>query len=110
MAQPYSLAGQQLLLDRPEVRLREMLLEPGQAVPPHRHSQITDVFYGLEGLAEVLVNGVATLLEPGGVLAVPPGAVHSLRHAGQGRARVLLVQAGGAYDFLSVEGGGAGGS
>jgi len=59
------------------------------------------VFYGLEGRAEVLVDGQPLPLEAGGVLAVAPGTVHALRNAGFARVRVLLVQAGGDYDFLA---------
>jgi quercetin dioxygenase-like cupin family protein len=40
----------------------------------HPHEQITNV---IEGEIELIVDGVAKILEPGSVLVVPPDAVHS---------------------------------
>ena len=89
-----------LVDDLPTVRVTELTLGPGRALPGHHHAALVDVFYCLEGWLVVDMGGEEHELRPGGVITVPPGTDHRPRNAGKAPVRFLLIQAGGAYDFL----------
>ena len=85
----------------PGFLIREFTLGPGEATPWHRHSQMTDRSYGLEGRVTLEQRGrPAMAIGPGEVCEVTVGEVHRLVNHGETDARVLLVQTGGRYDFL----------
>lgn len=74
---------------------REMLqatvtLAPGVTAPDHRHPG-EEVIYVLEGTFEYRVAGRPVRLEPGGVLFIPAGTIHSARNLGSGNAVELAT-------------------
>jgi quercetin dioxygenase-like cupin family protein len=99
---PYVIAGKESILDTPQARVTLMTLAPGQAIPPHRHSQVTDTTFCLEGMAEIRFpdTGAHLSLAVGEHAAVSPGMVHEVANAGDAPCRLLLVQGPGHYDFL----------
>ncbi len=68
-----------------------MILEPGVSIGEHRHEGSEEVYWVLEGRAEVTDEGQAALLEPGDALLTRDGQSHSLRNPGPGRLRFLAV-------------------
>lgn len=83
------------------VLIREFTFAPGEATHWHRHSQMTDRCYGLEGLVTLERRDQPALeIGPGEVCEAAVGEVHRLVNHGPADARVLLVQTGGRYDFL----------
>jgi quercetin dioxygenase-like cupin family protein len=100
---PYAIAGKESILDTPEARVTLMTLDPGQAIPPHRHTSVTDTTFCLAGLAEVTCRDPDQHLRlaPGDRSTVAPGRVHGLRNIGDVCCRVLLIQGGGRYDFVA---------
>jgi quercetin dioxygenase-like cupin family protein len=95
----------QIILQTPEVRVAEFALAPGAGQPWHRHSEVTDSFYGLEGLTEIEVREPArrVILRPGEKFSVAPGSVHRARNAHDGNSRYLLIQGVGKYDFVQQD-------
>ncbi|WP_187272251.1 cupin domain-containing protein [Zeimonas arvi] len=90
-----------------DVWVREFTVQIGEEVPWHRHSEVRDRCYGLEGLVRVqFVNPrdsvESLLLAPGESCDLPPGTAHRLTCAQGNRARYLLVQTG-SYDFVKVQ-------
>ncbi|EMG39068.1 cupin domain-containing protein [Desulfocurvibacter africanus PCS] len=82
-------------------RVTEMTLPPGGEVRPHRHTWMTDVFYGLAGELLLKVEGQeAFRLACGASSEVRPGLLHGARNVGADEGRFLLVQHGGRYDFV----------
>jgi quercetin dioxygenase-like cupin family protein len=86
--------------------VRELTVVAGEEVPWHKHSQVSDRCYGLEGV--VLVESIdaqdqrlRTLLRPGQACDIPAGTRHRLSCAEGNLARYLLVQRG-PYDFEKV--------
>ncbi len=53
------------------------MMAPGDTFPLHSHPQ-AEVYFGLEGTGEVLIDGVAHRLAPGVALYIPGGAVHGV--------------------------------
>ena len=51
--QPYKVREIHVVAKGSDVLVREYTLDPGEAIPWHRHSSVTDHYYGLEGLVLV---------------------------------------------------------
>lgn len=103
-ASPYHVAGRERILETGEARVTLLTLDPGQAIPPHRHTTVTDTTFCLSGTASLRLRDPAETiaLSPGARATVPPGRVHDLTNTGTTQARLLLIQGPGAYDFLPV--------
>jgi quercetin dioxygenase-like cupin family protein len=101
----YTIMGRKLIAETPELRVQEMILAPGDCIPWHYHSGITDTFYCLEGELHIASPRPATVhrLRPGDSLAVPPRRAHEVSNHSQHVCRFILVQGVGTYDFVSVE-------
>ncbi len=57
-------------------------IQPGQHFALHSHPE-PEVYLGLSGAGEVMINGVAHLLAPGVALYIPGGALHGIAQANQ---------------------------
>ena len=58
------------------------IMEPGQTFALHSHPQ-PEVYFGLEGAADVSIDGVIHRMTPGMALFIPGGAVHGVPVADQ---------------------------
>lgn len=103
MKKPYEVKSVQVLAKGEGFLMREFTYAPGEATPWHRHSAMTDETVGLSGriTVEMREPDEAQALSPGERNTLPPGRVHRLVNRGTEDARVLLVQHGGRYDFLT---------
>jgi mannose-6-phosphate isomerase-like protein (cupin superfamily) len=63
---------------------------------PHWHSQVTETFVGLGGVAHLRSGDTEVLLEPGSVAVVPPGVVHTFSNPSAEPARFLVIATPGA--------------
>jgi quercetin dioxygenase-like cupin family protein len=90
-------------------QVREFTVAPGEEVPWHYHSEVTDWCYCLEGVVAAQIRDHAPgeiklqRLKPGQSCRIEAGTVHRLTSGGESICRYLLVQAGGKYDFNKVE-------
>ena len=97
------------------VRLRVLAPAPDQplavtdnTVPPgfpgpvqHRHDQMTDIFYVLEGELAFDLACDWRVLGPGSFVLVPPGVVHTFANLGAAPARFLnIYQPAGNEQYL----------
>jgi quercetin dioxygenase-like cupin family protein len=70
--------------------LAEDTLAPGFAgPPPHRHHELHDMFYVLEGTLTVRLGDRSIEAGPGTFACVPPGVVHTFRNDSDGPVRML---------------------
>ena len=60
----------------------------GQECPAHSHRTKHETFFVVRGCLDVTMDGQSRTLNPGDVLPVPPGHVHSFR----GRGNSLLLE------------------
>lgn len=88
-----------------DVRIVEYTLNAGERHPWHRHSEVSDRIYCLEGLIGVDVRDPPRQfrLQPGENCEVPVGAVHHVSNAGPDTGRYLLIQALGKYDYIRAD-------
>jgi oxalate decarboxylase/phosphoglucose isomerase-like protein (cupin superfamily) len=87
-----------LLMGREDAATSEaffVILEPGEAPPFHVHPDAEQVFYVLEGAAEMTVREAAgpttVALGQGDFVRTPPGLYHAVRNTGAGRFVYLSV-------------------
>jgi quercetin dioxygenase-like cupin family protein len=79
--------------------LSESTLAPGFAgPPPHRHRELHDMFYVLEGTLTLLLGERTVRADAGSFACVPPGVVHTFRNDGDAPARILNFQTPGGWE------------
>jgi quercetin dioxygenase-like cupin family protein len=105
VAAPGFAGKRDIIAETPDLRIAEYALGPGEGQPWHHHSEVTDIFYCLEGRIEVDCRDPARqqTLHPGQKGSMPAGTVHRVRNAGDGTSRYLLIQGVGKYDFIAAE-------
>ena len=103
---PYTIAAHDIVSEGDGMRVQVMTLAPGEAVPWHYHTAVTDVFVGLEGttVIETRAPGARHELAPGAHCVVPPFTAHRVSGKDGRGCRVVLVQGVGAHDFNPVGG------
>lgn len=103
--QPYRVRHIHLVAKSDEVLVREYTLDPGETIPWHRHSAVSDYYYGLEGEVVIETRGPAARHElgPGHTTTVTPPTVHQVSNASAVPCRFLLIQGVGRYDFIREE-------
>jgi quercetin dioxygenase-like cupin family protein len=107
---PYQIAGRELVSEAEGLRVQILTLGPGERVPWHCHSVVTDIFIGLEGttVIETRAPRARRELGPGGTCVVPPKTAHEVTGKDGAGCRFTIVQGVGVYDFIPVGGDGEG--
>ncbi|MEA2180450.1 MAG: hypothetical protein QOG77_3747 [Solirubrobacteraceae bacterium] len=79
--------------------LSESTLAPGFTGPaPHRHRELHDMFYVLEGTLTLRLDDRTIEAGPGTFVGVPPGVVHTFRNDSDGPVRVLNFNTPGGFE------------
>ena len=88
-----------------DVGVQERTLAPGQEIPWHYHTAITDTTYCLEGIVQIEMLGppAQVRLTAGESHAVPTNRPHRITAYGDQPCRFLLVQGVGTYDRHPVD-------
>jgi mannose-6-phosphate isomerase-like protein (cupin superfamily) len=77
----------------------EHRLAPGAVGPPlHRHEQLVDAFYVLEGSLTLRVDDRTVVAAAGTFACFPPGVAHTFANHSREPVRVLNVNAPGGWD------------
>jgi quercetin dioxygenase-like cupin family protein len=89
-----------------DVQARLFTLAPGETIPWHFHSEVTDWYFVLEGALSIETRAPAARREfaIGEAYQIAPKTAHLISNCSTGDTRFLLVQGVGAYDFLKVGG------
>lgn len=69
--------------------LAEATLEPGQATQRHYHREAEEIYFVLEGEAEMELDGDRAHVEAGQAIPIPPGARHQVVNVGTVPLRIL---------------------
>jgi len=90
-----------------DVHVKEFNLAADEEIPWHRHTQMFDVFYCLEGRLDIELADIASgqrlqalALNAGQSARVEAGTAHRPHNRGPGICRFLLVQGVGKYDYI----------
>ena len=89
-----------------DVQARLFTLAPGETIPWHFHSAVTDRYFVLEGALSIETRAPADRRElaVGAAYHIAPKTAHLISNRSDADTRFLLVQGVGAYDFLRVGG------
>jgi quercetin dioxygenase-like cupin family protein len=101
----YVIEGRELIAESAGLRVQVLTIGAGQCVPWHRHSEITDTFFCLQGpmLIETREPDASHHLTAGDRCSVPPGRAHFVSGEAGGRCRFVIVQGVGVYDYVPVD-------
>ena len=104
--QPYKVREVRVVLKGVDVLVREFTLDPGEAIPWHRHSEVSDYYYGLDGTVVIETREPPARHEvgPGQRAIVSPPTIHHVTNPGARTGRFLLIQGVGRHDFVSAAG------
>ena len=104
-AQPYQAKKISVIAKGADVLVREYVLGPGEFIPWHHHTQVTDHYYSLEGvvLIETRAPDMRRELNPGESATVIPPTAHHVSNSSDRPCRFLLIQGVGKYDFVKQE-------
>jgi mannose-6-phosphate isomerase-like protein (cupin superfamily) len=75
-------------------------LPSGGELPAHHHAQ-PEVYFVLDGIGTVTIDGSSRPLSPGAGVFIPGGAVHSVRSTGATDLRVAYVLAADGFDDVT---------
>jgi mannose-6-phosphate isomerase-like protein (cupin superfamily) len=78
--------------------LVELRCPPSFGPPPHVHAREDEAFYVLEGRVTVTCGDKAWLAEPGGLVFLPRGIVHTFRTFDDGPVRMLQLTAPSQFE------------
>jgi quercetin dioxygenase-like cupin family protein len=103
--EPYKVHSIRVIAKGADVLVREYVLDPGEAIPWHRHSEVSDYYYGLEGTVVIETRGPAARHEVGAgqSATIAPPTIHHVSNPSARRCRFLLVQGVGKYDFVKAD-------
>ena len=104
-AQPYQVKKVSVIARGTDVLVREYVLGPGEFIPWHHHTQVTDHYYSLEGvvLIETRAPDARRELNSGESTTVTPPTAHHVSNSSGKPCRFLLIQGVGKYDFINEE-------
>jgi len=102
--QPYKVRAIHVVAKGADVLVREYTLDPSEVIPWHRHSEVSDYYYGLEGVVVVETRGpdARHQVAAGQSATVMSPTVHRVSNGGKQACRFLLIQGVGRYDFVQV--------
>lgn len=89
-----------------DVQTRLFTLAPGEPIPWHYHTAVTDWYFVLAGALSIETRAPAGRRElgVGEAYHIAPKTAHLIANRSAADTRFLLVQGVGPYDFLRVGG------
>ena len=101
------LAVRQLMTvyERNGVQITHTQLDPGQEIPWHKHTEVADTFYAIQGHLTIEIAGIEqeVALSPGESAQVSCGLAHRVSNRGYEMVEFLLIQGIGKYDFRPTD-------
>lgn len=101
---PYTIEAVEVLADTPDLRMTVFTVGAGQDIPWHWHTNVSDTYFGMEGVTVVETRAPTAHLEigPGQTAMVPPKRTHHVAGKDGSRCKFAILQGVGAYDFNLV--------
>ena len=71
--------------------LAEATLAPGQATQRHYHAESEEIYFVLDGVGEMEIDGERSRVQPGDAIPIRRGHRHQVRNVGDGALRFLCT-------------------
>jgi quercetin dioxygenase-like cupin family protein len=104
-AASYTVKNLETIAEGSDVRARLYTLAPGDVIPWHYHTAVTDWYFCLSGKLRVETRAPRAdqLVAVGGGYKIAPKTAHRISNGGDGDdCRFLLLQGVGVYDFNRI--------
>jgi len=97
--------NEEIVLETENSKVRVIELPANVKAPWHYHTEVTDNFFCLEGNIEVHIRNPDQVirLKPGERCTIETGKTHRVANCTNLRAKYLLVQGVGKYDFINSD-------
>jgi mannose-6-phosphate isomerase-like protein (cupin superfamily) len=101
----YVVKNVETIMSDAHAQARVLTLGPGQEIPWHRHSEITDHYFVLRGILTINMRKPDSRreLHVGDRQTIAPGTGHLLSNHGNVDCEFLLLQGGGSYDWIKLQ-------
>lgn len=102
----FDIVETEMVAETPDLRVVRLTLGPGECVPWHWHTNISDHFVCVQGALEIETRAPRAMhrLRPGQEAVVPAKVAHIVRNASSGTSQFLVIQGVGDYDYQPVGG------
>ena len=102
MSGGYKIEAREVVAKVKDLRASILTVGPGQCVPWHHHSEVTDTVFCIEGpmLVETRSPDEERILTPGDMTAISPRQPHRVSGVGGNRCKFLIIQGVGDYDYV----------
>jgi quercetin dioxygenase-like cupin family protein len=101
LSRSYEVKSVQVVAQAPGLLVREFTFASGEATPWHHHTEVSDRTYLLAGEIILETESGRHPLAAGDTHHLPAAARHRLINKSPADARLLLIQDGGRYDFIT---------
>ncbi|MEE2676196.1 MAG: cupin domain-containing protein [Planctomycetota bacterium] len=81
--------------------LAEARVAPGLETQPHYHPLTEEIYYILQGVGEMTIGKEMQPVGPGDAIAIPPGAIHTIRNSGE-QTLLFLCCCAPAYEHYDT--------
>ncbi len=100
----YTIKGREAVQEGADMRVTVLILDKGECVPWHYHTEIADDFVCMEGpmVVETRAPRNSYVLEPGQRCTVPAKTAHYVHGVNDGPCKFMIVQGVGVYDYVAV--------
>lgn len=100
----YPVVDYEIYADTPELRMVALTLGPGQEVPWHWHTNVSDRFFCMEGPMTIETRAPREVFElnRGDSCLVPAKRAHRVTGKNGGPCKFAILQGVGRYDFNPV--------
>jgi len=102
----YAVQDVEQIMSDTRAQARIFTLAPGQNIPWHHHSEVTDYYFVLRGrlMVKMRTPDKVCELQAGDRHQIEPGTPHLLCNPGAIDCEFLLLQGGGKYDWIKLDG------
>ena len=102
MSGGYKIEGREIVAKVKNLRASVLTVGPGQSVPWHHHSEVTDTFFCIKGPMQVETRSPdeARILAPGDITVIAPDQPHRVSGVDGNRCKFLIIQGVGDYDYV----------
>ncbi len=100
----YTIKGREAVQEGADMRVTILILDKGECVPWHYHTEIADDFVCMEGpmVVETRAPRNTYVLKPGERCTVPAQTAHYVHGLDEGPCKFMIVQGVGVYDYVAV--------
>jgi len=92
-----------VLEDTPNHKVKRLILHPGKRISYQRHTQRTEHWVVIAGIADITIDDVTTRQVPGDTILIVQGSKHRLANPGDEPLMVIEVQRGTYFGEDDIE-------